>query len=57
MAKKPKPKPERRTWDGLSEDDVTGADEAEDAMPMEFGRKRKPRLSDGKKNPDKPAGK
>lgn len=57
MAKKPKPKPDRRTWDGLSDDDVTGADEAEDAMPMEFGRKRKPRHSDGKKNPDKPASK
>ena len=55
MAKKPKPKPERRTWDGLSDDDVTGADEAEDAMPIEFGRKRKPRLSDEKKLPDKPA--
>jgi hypothetical protein len=57
MAKKPKPKPERRTWDGLSEDDVTGADEAEDAMPMEFGRKRKPRLNDGQNQPDKTAGK
>ena len=57
MAKKPSPKPENRTWDGLSDDDVTGADEAEDAMPIEFGRKRKPRLSDGKKHPDKPAGK
>lgn len=55
MAKKPKPKPERRTWDGLSDDDVTGADEAEDAMPIEFGRKQQPRLSDAKKLPDKPA--
>jgi hypothetical protein len=57
MAKKPKPKPERRTWDGLSEDDVTGAEEAGDAMPMEFGRKQKPRLNDGENQPDKTAGK
>jgi hypothetical protein len=56
MAKKPSPKPEKRTWDGLSEDDVTGADEAEDAMPMEFGRKTK-EPKRGKKHPDKPAGK
>jgi hypothetical protein len=55
MAKKPSPKPEKRTWDGLSDDDVTGADEAEDAMPMEFGRKTKePKRG---KDKDKPAGK
>lgn len=41
MAKKPKP--ERRTWDGLLEEDVTGADEAEEAQLIEFARKRKPR--------------
>jgi hypothetical protein len=53
MAKKPSPKPEKRTWDGLNEDDVTGADEAEDAMPIEFGRKRKePKRGKAK---DKPA--
>jgi len=57
MAKKPRPKQERRTWDGLNDDDVTGADEAEDAMPMEFGRKRKPRPSDARTHPDKPASK
>jgi hypothetical protein len=53
MAKKPSPNPEKRTWDGLNEDDVTGADEAEDAMPIEFGRKRKePKRGKAK---DKPA--
>jgi len=52
MAKKPSPKPEKRTWDGLNEDDVTGADEAEDAMPIEFGRKRKEKRGKAK---DKPA--
>lgn len=57
MAQKPKPK-ERRTWDGLFEGDVTGADEAEESMPIEFGRKRKPETPPrGKKPPDKPADK
>lgn len=51
MAKKPKPAPQQRTWDGLLEDDVTGADEAEDAMPIEFGRKPS-RPRDAKKNSD-----
>ena len=40
MPRKPKP-PAQRTWDGLLDDDVTGADEAAEAMPMEFGKKRK----------------
>jgi hypothetical protein len=51
MAKKPSPKPEKRTWDGLSDDDVTGADEAEDAMLMEFGRKTKGRNCGKDKDP------
>lgn len=54
MAKKPKPRPEQRTWDNLLDDDVTGADEAEDAMPIEFGRKRRPaeKPKRGKAKPD-----
>lgn len=56
MAKQPKPRPERRTWDGLLEDDVTGADEAEDSMPVEFLRKRKPSKEKPRgKGPEKPA--
>lgn len=58
MAKKPKPQrtSDRRTWDGLLEDDVTGADEAEDSMPVEFLRKRKPQQEKPRgKGPDKPA--
>ena len=56
MAKKPSPKPEKRTWDGLLDDDVTGAEEAEDAQMIEFGRKRQPeKPKRGKKPPEKSA--
>ena len=59
MAKKPKPKPkpqptaESRTWDQITgDDDVTGADEAEEESPVEFLRQKKgaPRA---KKRPSK----
>ena len=47
MARKPKPTPkpkptaESRTWDQISgDDDVTGADEAEEESPVEFLRKK-----------------
>ena len=54
MAKKPRP--EKRTWDGLLDDDVTGAEEAEDAQLIEFGRKRQPKEPKrGKKPPERPA--
>jgi hypothetical protein len=58
MAKKPKPQrtSDRRTWDGLLEDDVTGADEAEEAQMIEFARKRKPKKERTRgEGPDKPA--
>lgn len=53
MAKEPKPKPqpERRTWDQLTdpETDVTGADEADELTIMEFDRARKKGTGRGKK--------
>lgn len=34
-------KPEKRTWDQLTgEDDILGTDEADEAMPVEFLRKK-----------------
>ena len=35
-------KGEVRTWEGLEEPDVTGADEAEAEQLIEFGRRSKP---------------
>ena len=35
-------KGEVRTWEGLEEPDVTGADEAEAEQMIEFGRRSKP---------------
>lgn len=37
-----KTKPQQ-TWSGLEEPDVTGSDEAEEAMPIEFLRRDRPK--------------
>lgn len=55
MAKKPKP--ERRTWDQLGDaEDVLGTDEADEQLPVEFLRKRRPKKEGdrGKKPPPEP---
>ena len=57
MAKRPKPKAERRTWDQLSDaEDVLGTDEADGELPVEFLRKRRPKKEGerGKEPPTKP---
>ena len=57
MAKRPKPKSERRTWDQLGDaDDVLGTDEADEQQPVEFLRKRRPKKGGerGKEPPTKP---
>jgi len=41
MPRKPKKKPPR-TWDGLEDPDITGAEEAEAEQLIEFGRRSKP---------------
>jgi len=41
MAPKQAKKGEPRTWDGLGEPDITGADEAEAEQLIEFGRRSK----------------
>jgi hypothetical protein len=40
MPRKPKTKPPR-TWDGLEDPDITGAEEAEAEQLIEFGRRSK----------------
>ena len=42
MPRKQAKKGETRTWEGLEEPDVTGADEAEAEQMIEFGRRSKP---------------
>lgn len=42
MPRKQAKKGEVRTWEGLEEPDVTGADEAEAEQLIEFGRRSKP---------------
>lgn len=42
MGRKQAKKGEVRTWEGLEEPDVTGADEAEAEQLIEFGRRSKP---------------
>ena len=41
MPRKPA-KTKARTWDGLEESDITGAEEAEAEQLIEFGRRSKP---------------
>ena len=41
MGRKQAKKGEVRTWEGLEEPDVTGADEAEAEQLIEFGRRSK----------------
>ena len=41
MARKRAKKGEPRTWDGLDEGDITGAEEAELEQLIEFGRRSK----------------
>ena len=41
MGRKQAKKASPRTWDGLEEPDVTGADEAEAEQLIEFGRRSK----------------
>jgi hypothetical protein len=41
MPRKRAKKGEPRTWDGLDEPDITGADEAEAEQLIEFGRRSK----------------
>ena len=42
MPRRQAKKGETRTWEGLEEPDVTGADEAEAEQMIEFGRRSKP---------------
>ena len=41
MGRRQAKKADRRTWEGLDEPDVTGADEAEAEQLIEFGRRSK----------------
>jgi len=42
MPRKPAKTKPPRTWDGLEDPDITGADEAEAEQLIEFGRRSKP---------------
>ena len=42
MAARKAKKGSARTWEGLEEPDVTGAEEAESEQMIEFGRRSKP---------------
>ena len=56
MGRKQAKKASPRTWDGLEEPDVTGADEAEAEQLIEFGRRSKPTPTEEEKPcPPKPS--
>ena len=55
MPRKPAKKAPR-TWDGLEESDITGAEEAEAEQLIEFGRRSKPTPPEEEKPcPQKPS--
>jgi len=55
MAKpRPRKKPQQ-TWSGLDEGDVTGAEEAEEAHPMQFDRRSKAKPAEPKPKPEEQA--
>ena len=53
-----RPRPTKKptqTWSGLDEGDVTGADEAEEAQPIQFDRRSKSVPAEPEPTPQEPS--